>query len=280
LGVDLLRPLAGRSVLLVGDDPTNLRILSLQLSRLGMRCATAIDAESAVALVRGGLTYDVAIFDLDMPLRGGVALRAKLLAVPGPSAGAPKVLVTSLGQRPDDADHVFDAVLTRPVKSTNLRDALLSLVPQDQTAPLADAPPTSEPGARSRPQRILLAEDNLVNQRVAQLMLKGLGHSVDVVADGAAAVRAVEAQHYDIVLMDVQMPLMDGLEATRRIRDQLPVDRQPFIIAMTASALIEDREACEAAGMEDFLTKPVRKRDLEAMIDRRAVASPPVPTAG
>ncbi|WP_169514508.1 CHASE3 domain-containing protein [Actinokineospora enzanensis] len=114
--------------------------------------------------------------------------------------------------------------------------------------------------------RILLAEDNQVNQRVAQLMLAKLGHRVDIVADGREAVNALRRAPYDIVLMDVQMPVMDGLAATRAIRAQLPVERQPHIIAMTASVLVEHRAACHAAGMDDYLAKPVRPADLAAAL--------------
>lgn len=116
------------------------------------------------------------------------------------------------------------------------------------------------------PLRVLLAEDDHVNQQVAQFMLGKLGHRVDTVANGLEAVQALRTAHYDVVLMDVQMPVLDGLEATRLIRADLPADRQPHIIAMTASVLVEDRTACRAAGMNDYLPKPVRLPDLTAAL--------------
>ncbi len=114
---------------------------------------------------------------------------------------------------------------------------------------------------------MLLAEDNLVNQKVARLMLGKLGHRVDTVGNGREAVTAVHRQTYDVVLMDMQMPEMDGLEATRAIRAELRPDDQPRIIAMTASVLVEDRTACKAAGMDDYLGKPVRQEKLAAALD-------------
>jgi CheY-like chemotaxis protein len=137
---------------------------------------------------------------------------------------------------------------------------LTPVSPATPTPPLADAEPANHP------MRVLLAEDNPVNQRVAQLMLAKLGHTVDTVANGREAVEALTRGSYDAVLMDVQMPVMDGLEATRRIRAELPADHQPHIIAMTASALAEDEQETTAAGMDDFLAKPVRARELSAML--------------
>jgi CheY-like chemotaxis protein len=114
---------------------------------------------------------------------------------------------------------------------------------------------------------VLLAEDNLVNQKVGQLMLRKLGHRVDIVGDGREAIDAAQGGGYDVILMDVQMPEVDGLEATRAIRSKLPEGAQPRIVAMTASVLVEDRTACSAAGMDDYLAKPVRIESLAAALD-------------
>ena len=124
---------------------------------------------------------------------------------------------------------------------------------------------------------MLLAEDNVVNQKVGQLMLGKLGHHVDTVGNGWEALQAVLHLPYDVVLMDVQMPEMDGLEATRRIRSDLPKKRQPRIVAMTASTLLEDRWACQQAGMDDYLAKPVRAADLAAVL-RPGTNADPLPT--
>ena len=116
--------------------------------------------------------------------------------------------------------------------------------------------------------RLLLAEDNAVNRRVAEVMLRNLGYSADVVDDGKAALAALRRTPYDVVLMDVQMPVMDGLEATRRLRRELPPEAQPWVLALTASALVEDRDQCAAAGMDDYLAKPVHSQDLAAALAR------------
>jgi CheY-like chemotaxis protein len=114
--------------------------------------------------------------------------------------------------------------------------------------------------------RVLLAEDNPVNQRVAELMLDRLGHRVDTVGTGIEAVRAAQSSSYDVVLMDVQMPQLDGLEATRQIVAAMSGRQRPYIVAMTASALVEDRDACAAAGMDGYLSKPVRARELGLLL--------------
>nr|WP_221383317.1 response regulator [Actinoplanes polyasparticus] len=137
--------------------------------------------------------------------------------------------------------------------------------------------PCEQQDAWHAPLRVLLAEDNQVNQKVAQFMLAKLGHRVDTVTNGLEAVQALRTADYDVVLMDVQMPVLDGLEATRLIRSEFPVDRQPHIIAMTASVLIEDRTACRAAGMNDYLPKPVRLPDLTSALTPLLLAGPGIP---
>jgi CheY-like chemotaxis protein len=190
----------------------------------------------------------------------------------------PMVLFSSVGAiAPPDAD--FAAVITKPIRSSSLEAAVAQVLRTERrTAAVVEVPAT--PATGRPPLRILLAEDNPVNQRVAQLMLAKLGHQVDSVPDGLAAVEAVQANTYDVVLMDVQMPRLDGLAATRRIRAKLPAQAQPAIIAMTASAMVEDQRACAEAGMESYLTKPVRIEDLRQTLDRvGATLGPPV-TAG
>ena len=135
-------------------------------------------------------------------------------------------------------------------------------------------------GSGLPPLRILVAEDNVVNQKVALLLLRQLGYAADLAADGEETLAALRRQRYDVVLMDVQMPEMDGLEATRRIRDEWPAEERPRIIAVTANALLEDREACLAAGMDDYLSKPVLLEDLRAALVRgRGTAVPAPPPA-
>lgn len=258
--------LNGRTALVVDDNQTNLRILEYQLSILGLDCRAFSDSTEALKAVADGLTYDVGVLDMHMPQLDGVALGAALRLLPQVSS-APLVLLTSLGGRPSGVEHYFSAFLTKPAKRATLHETLLRVL---QGRGTADEERPEERSVAQRSLRILLAEDNEINQRVAKLMLDMLGHQVDTVGNGFDAVTAVTSGSYDLVLMDVQMPDVDGLEATRRIRSRLPSDQVPFIVAMTANARPQDREACLAAGMDEYLSKPVRMKELEAALSRTA----------
>ena len=295
-GFGLPAALAGRSALVVDDNTTSLRILDLQLSGLGLTCTTVDSAAAALALVDGGQRFDVAILDLHMPGTDGLELGRAIRGRLGDGAPA-TVLLTRPGWLPDGYERCFHSHLSKPTKRVALQEVLVevlhpastdarpgvpaaagagpasplpgSLPPAGQEAPTMQDRVVEEPAPETRSSvalQVLLAEDNLVNQRVAQLMLSKLGYQVRTVATGLAAVEAVERDHYDVVLMDLQMPTMDGLEATRRIRAEVPSDERPYIVAMTASALVEDRDACVAAGMDSYLSKPVRVRDLELVL--------------
>jgi PAS domain S-box-containing protein len=271
-------PLVGRSALLVDDNPTTLRVLELQLTGLGMACTTSRSPLTALDLVRDGLRFDVAVIDMHMPQLNGIELGAELRALPG-CGQVPFVLLSSLGWRPTEVEASFTAFLTKPVKRAGLEGVLTSVL-QGGDSPhrrLFD----SQAGKDSplhplaqQPLRILLVEDNPVNQRVTQLILAQLGQLVDIVGDGGEAVEAARSSSYDVILMDVQMPRMDGLEATRRIR-ALPQAHQPYIVAMTAGAQVGDREACADAGMDGYLSKPVRPKRLEGLL-AQIIAAPPV----
>jgi CheY-like chemotaxis protein len=160
------------------------------------------------------------------------------------------------------------ARLNKPVRTTrlyqHLKDILLPAVPTtDAVSPIPNV-------VGRRPLRVLLAEDNVVNQRLARLVLEKLSHHVDIVGNGLEAADAVHLVPYDVVLLDVEMPVMDGMEATRLIRTTEPIQRQPEIVAMTASALVDDKRACYEAGMDDYLAKPVRLQELNAALERAA----------
>jgi CheY-like chemotaxis protein len=188
------------------------------------------------------------------------AIRARHLAKP-----LPLILLTSLGRRLEDlASGTFAACLSKPIKASQLYDSLLSVVdtaarPRASAAP---APSLDNQMATRLPLRLLLAEDNPVNQKVALLTLGRLGYRADVAGNGLEVLDALRRQSYDVVLMDVQMPELDGLETTRRIVQDVQPSQRPWIIAMTANAMEGDREACLAAGMDDYLSKPVRAGDL------------------
>jgi CheY-like chemotaxis protein len=189
-------------------------------------------------------------------------------------AGAtlPLVLLTSLGRRKEDleAGIEFAAYLTKPIKGSQLYDALLGVLGGTAVgAPAVPAEPAATTGHdERRPLRILLAEDNETNQRLALLLLQKLGYAADVAGNGLEALGALRREPYDVVFMDVEMPELDGLEASRRIHREWPAGQRPRIIAMTANAMEGDRETCFAAGMDDYLSKPIRPNELAAALAR------------
>jgi CheY-like chemotaxis protein len=198
----------------------------------------------------------------------GVALARSIRAR---DARLPLVLFSSLGRREaGDVGALFDAYLAKPLRQSQLFDTLVGLLAHDAVAqPQAAKAATSklDPGMAARhPLRILLAEDNVVNQKLALRLLHQMGYRADLASNGIEAIASVERQAYDVVLMDVQMPELDGLDATRRIRELGPAHDGLRIVAMTANAMQGDREMCMEAGMDDYLTKPIRvERLVEAL---------------
>ena len=252
--------LPGRRALIVDDNETNRRILRRQLEGWEMHVDSAPDAEEALATVDAGGRYDVVLLDMHMPGMDGVGLATELRRRES-TRDLPLLLLSSLGQRPPGGAALGLLHLTKPVKAAALRTAVATAL----GAALEPAA-AAVPEAPTRRLRVLVAEDNVVNQRVAVLLLERLGYRGDVVGNGEEALAALALRPYDVVLMDVQMPVLDGLAATRRLRAELPADRQPRVVAMTANALAEDREQCLAAGMDDYLAKPVRRDELAAAL--------------
>ena len=253
--------LAGRVMLIVDDNATNRRIVSAYARAWGMEPRAVATAEEALGVVRAGERVDIAVVDHHMPGMDGTTLAREMRAR---APQVPLILLSSLSER-STGSGLFSAVLVKPVKMSPLFDALVgAFVPRAAVAHATQAP-VQPPQADTR---ILLVEDNGTNQRVATLMLKTLGYRADIASNGLEAVAAVSRERYDVVLMDIQMPELDGLEATRRIRAELPADRQPRIVALTAHALEGEREKCLAAGMDDYLTKPLDRKALAAALVR------------
>ena len=268
------RSIRGCRILVVDDNATNRRIIAGFLERWGVAGEATESPSEALAWVRDGRDFDAAILDLMMPEQDGVELAASLAAL-RPDRPMPVVILSSIGQHGRTAPNIR-AMLVKPVKPSALHDALADALaatpPEAREA--QEAEPTAPPKAAPAPVRtidtslrVLLAEDNAVNQKLALRLLERMGLTPDVVGDGKAAVDAIGAGGYDVVLMDVQMPEMDGLEATRQVRSRWP-DRRIRIIGLTANAMAGDREACLAAGMDDYVSKPIRPEDLEAALAR------------
>jgi len=251
--------LKGRRVLAVDDNATNRRVLLLQTGKWGMQCRPTGSPHEALRWLDAGDDFDLAILDMHMPEMDGLELARE---VRRRRAGLPLVLFSSLGRREaGDTEGLFSAYLAKPMRQSQLFDTLVSLLAHEPAPKAAVAPgkPQLDPGLAARhPLRILLAEDNVVNQKLALRLLQQMGYRADLASNGIEAVESVERQAYDVVLMDVQMPEMDGLEASRRITARWPPEARPRIVAMTANAMQGDREMCLAAGMDDYLTKPIR----------------------
>jgi CheY-like chemotaxis protein/HPt (histidine-containing phosphotransfer) domain-containing protein len=221
----------------------------------------------ALELIAHGEQFDIAVLDMMMPEMDGITL-AREIRRHRTEAELPLLLLTSLGRLPQlQTEGVFTAQLAKPLKASQLYNTLLQLLTAGRAGEEAIEPMTDGKRARSA-LRILLAEDNLMNQKVALRLLERLGYRADVAMTGLEAIAALERHPYDVVLMDVQMPELDGLDATRRICERWPEETRPHIIAMTANALPEDREACFAAGMKDYVAKPIRAEELAAALKR------------
>jgi CheY-like chemotaxis protein len=270
--------LEGRRVLIVDDNATNRRIFKLQIEKWGMLAQDTEFPRHALALIAQGEKFDLIVLDMFMPEMDGAMLAGEIRKH---DPSVPLLLFSSMGQGEIGKGRgVFDAFLAKPLKPSLLFDVLAGLFDRGRRAPL-DAPKIAafDPGMAARhPLRILVAEDNAVNQKLALRLLEQMGYRADLASNGIEAIESLERQPYDVVFMDVQMPEMDGLEATRRIRNLTDLQhlsglqRQPRIVAMTANAMQGDREMCLAAGMDDYISKPIRVNELvEALVRTQRV---------
>ena len=259
--------LENKRVLIVDDNATNRRILKLHTQKWGMRPRITQSPRQALKWIRSGDPFDLAILDMQMPEMDGVTL-AKSIRKRRDEKNLPIVLLTSLGRREVESDDIhFSAFLTKPLKPSALFDVLADIFAKHIVMAKEDIPKVTldpEMGKRN-PLRILIAEDLLVNQKLALRLLEQMGYRADVASNGIEAIESIQRQPYDVILMDVQMPEMDGLEATRQIRKK--DSHQPFIVAMTANAMTGDREMCLEAGMDLYISKPIRVPELVTVLE-------------
>lgn len=261
-------PLRGRSVLCVDDNPATVRRLELLFQRWGVRFVAATTAAQALTLFESDLDPAIALVDVEM-LSGetGASLGARLATQP-----LPVLMLLPSGYASAQTPFPFGRLTSvgKPLRTLSFIRSLQSLLQIPPDPPLAEyEASTARSLAEEIPLSVLLVEDNPVNQKVALRFLEQLGYRADAVANGLEALASVSSRDYQLVLMDLQMPEMDGFEASRQIRQMLPADRQPRIIALTANALQGDRQLCFAAGMDDYITKPIKSHDLAGAIRRQ-----------
>lgn len=269
-----LSALAGRRLLIVDDNDTNRRILRAATQDWGMQVRDTGSPLQALAWIEQGERYDLAILDDQMPELDGVTLAARIRQHAA-AADLPLLLLSSARQAGRDLS-AFKLVRLKPLRRAALGEALLQLLGAGSGTVASAA---SVPRAPKHALRILLVEDNPLNQQVGLRMIESLGYRADLAENGQLALDAVNAHEYDLLLMDMQMPVMDGLEATRRIR-ALPLARQPRIYAMSASVLDSERQACLDAGMDRHLAKPLRRQELEEILDELAQVNAEAVAAG
>jgi len=279
--------LHGRHALIVDDNEANRRILTSQLQRWGMLTHACEHADEAIAYVGQNPAVEMALLDMMMPDMNGVELAARLHALPG-RENLPLLLLSSVSREELRAYHPTDhfrAVLTKPVRQAALLDAMNQVCSNKReadpgTSTAAGSRIDSEFGQR-HPRRILVAEDNVVNQKLITGLLRRLGYQPQLVTNGVACLEDLRRQAYDVVLMDCQMPEMDGYEATARVREGEAGERnrELFVIALTASAMVGDRERCLNAGMNDYLTKPIQAAELIRLLEASPVLADDPPAA-
>jgi len=260
--------LAGKRILIVDDNATNREIVTRHALSWGMVPVAVELPFAALEQIARGEAFDVAVLDMMMPEMDGLALAGEIRQHRD-EAELPLLLLTSLGRMPQlQVGGVFSAQLAKPLKASQLYNTLVQLLTRGRAGDEEEVEAVTD-GKRARSAlRILLAEDNPMNQKVALRLLERLGYGADVATNGLEAIEALERRPYDVVLMDVQMPHLDGLDATRQICERWPEESRPRIVAMTANALPEDREACFAAGMNDYVAKPIRAEELAAALKR------------
>ena len=284
--------LQGKNLLILDDNNTNRRILQEQCQSWGMICHCFTGGEAALTWLDTMPAVDGVIVDLQMPEMDGLMFAQRLKQSPS-WRSIPLILLSSGMADNGPSLDVFAAILTKPVHQSHLYDTLLAVFPSPAAIPAlefdpADLPDFIDPEVPAMaegstnlqpPLQILLAEDNLVNQKVAGQILNNLGYSVAIANNGEEVLALLDRKTFDLILMDVQMPVMDGLEACRRIRQTLPPEQQPQIVAMTANAMPGDRQICLDAGMNGYLSKPIVIQELRDLLNQTApVNALPQPT--
>ncbi len=264
--------LSGKRILLVDDNNTNLTILCQQCRDWGMLVRATTSCGEALDWMAHQEPFDLAILDMEMPGMDGVGLGVEIRRMRS-SESLPMILLTSLGKdenRAADTNALFAACVSKPIRKSQLLEILLNVIHRSEpVAKTAGQKPALDPGLAKRlPLNILIAEDNAVNQRLMLHILGQMGYSADLAGNGVEALQLLAQKPFDLIFMDVEMPEMDGLEATERIRRDLPRSSQPVIVGTTAYTMKEDREACTDCGMDDYVGKPIRIEEVQSILEK------------
>ena len=262
--------LQNKHLLIVDDNATNRQVLTVQSESMGMISQAVSSGYEAINILQSGEKFDLAIIDIQIPGMDGITLAREIRKL-GSCQELPIVFLSSLAQELSNTRANINATtyLNKPIKQSQIEKVLVGIMKGN----IVDGKPKSQTEsdvklAETLPLKILLAEDNVVNQKVAINILKNLGYRADIAANGLEVLAALYRQSYDVVLMDVQMPEMDGITATRQICAEWEKEKRPCIIAMTANAMEGDRERCLGAGMDDYISKPVRREALSTALSK------------
>lgn len=264
--------LVGKRMLIVDDNATNQKILTLQAQSWGMFTCAVESGARALEWLQRGVTFDIALLDMQLPNMDGVSLAREIRKQPQ-CQKLPLIMLSSLTKQDiyrQAQDINFAAIMSKPIQQSQLYNVLMQIFtgrPLKVIAP-STMTPSQRPLAESLPLRILVVEDVEIDREVIRLLLEKLGYWADLVSNGLEALKALRRQPYDVVLMDVRMPEMDGITATRQICQEQAPQMRPRIIAMTAEVAGGDREKCLRAGMDDYISKPIRMEELRKILNR------------
>ncbi|HGY54647.1 MAG TPA: response regulator [Caldithrix abyssi] len=264
-----LADLRGITVLVVDDNATNRRILTEQCSRWGMNPYAVASGREAIQWLEKQMKFDVAILDMQMPEMDGMQLARQIRQMEGYKK-LPLILLSSIGLevQVQSKNHLFNHYLNKPVKQSLLFNTLRDVLREVQKPQQKNDKILDNALAQKYPLRILVAEDNNINQKLMLRLLSKLGYQADIAANGLEVLQALERQTYDLIFMDIQMPEMDGVEATKEINRLYDEAERPRIIALTANAIQGDREKFLASGMDDYISKPIQGSEIQQVIKK------------
>ncbi len=255
--------LAGKRIMIVDDNETNRKILTLQLSSWDMQPHAVSSGDEALKQLSSGDIFDLAILDIQMPQMNGITLANKIRELKT-SNDLPIIFFSSTNlDKKTISDNLCSGILYKPLRQSQLLSTIITIIGHIDPSKKPNIQQIDDSFAKKFPLRIIVAEDNLVNQKVAMKILAKMGYKIDIANNGIEAIQALERQPYDLIFMDIQMPEMDGIQASKKIQRKWSIEQRPMIIAMTANAMKGVKERCLEAGMSGFICKPINVKELK-----------------